>query len=143
MTALHPSDDTGILEAMTYRLLLLAPALLLAGCLSAIAANESVSRVRLNQVAGLGQVRLVPLQVLEDSRCPQGVQCVWAGQVRVRVSVSTPLGEHLRTVTAGQPEQIGGGTLLLETVTPRAAEGVTIPRSDYSFVFRYTVPSRV
>ncbi|MEM7084734.1 MAG: hypothetical protein AAF489_01050 [Bacteroidota bacterium] len=29
-------------------------------------------------------------EVLEDSRCPLNVQCVWAGQARVRVMVSGP-----------------------------------------------------
>ncbi|MBL4662765.1 MAG: hypothetical protein JKY22_04230 [Flavobacteriaceae bacterium] len=28
-------------------------------------------------------------EVLEDSRCPENVQCVWAGQARVKVTVST------------------------------------------------------
>ena len=30
-------------------------------------------------------------EVLEDSRCPPGMVCVWAGRVRVRVSLSCPV----------------------------------------------------
>ena len=121
-------------------LVLLAP-LLLGGCLAPIAPNDRTSRVRLGQVAGLGQVRVVPQQILEDSRCPSGAQCPWAGQLRVRALVDTPLGDHLRTLTLGEPERIGGGTLLLESVTPRATPGASIPARDYSFTFRYIVPS--
>jgi hypothetical protein len=29
-------------------------------------------------------------EVLEDSRCPANVQCVWAGQARVKVNISGP-----------------------------------------------------
>lgn len=120
--------------------LMLAP-LLLGGCLSAMAANENTSRVRLNQVASLGLVRVTPLQVIEDSRCPKDVQCVWAGQLRLRASVATPSGEHSRTLILGQPQAIGGGALLLRNVTPRPAAGAAIDPRDYSFVLHYTVPS--
>ena len=30
-----------------------------------------------------GQIKLI--EVLEDSRCPKGVECVWAGQAKVQV----------------------------------------------------------
>ena len=32
-----------------------------------------------------GKVRLRFDQVLEDSRCPEGAQCIWAGQVRAQL----------------------------------------------------------
>ena len=127
---------------MTQRLVLaLVPLLLLGGCLSAMAASKNTSRVRLNQVASLGLVHVTPLQVIEDSRCPRGVQCVWAGQVRLRTSITTPSGEHERALTMGQPQSIGGGTLVLQEVTPQQTAGTPIAPGDYSFVFHYTVPS--
>jgi hypothetical protein len=115
--------------------------LLLGGCLSAMAANENTSRVRLNQVASLGQVRVTPLQVIEDSRCPSDVQCVWAGQLRLRASVATPSGEHLRVLTLGQPQAIGGGALVLQDVTPQPDAEAPTAAGDYSFVLHYTIPS--
>ena len=30
------------------------------------------------------------LEVLEDSRCPEGLICVWAGQARVKLKISGP-----------------------------------------------------
>jgi hypothetical protein len=42
----------------------------------------------LNQRADLGGGLVVtPLEVLEDSRCPQNARCVWAGRLRLRVNV--------------------------------------------------------
>ena len=123
------------------RRLILLTSLFLGGCLTAIASHDNTARARLGQTASLGLVRVTPLQVIEDSRCVQGVQCVWAGQVRVRASVESPGGEHERTLTLDQPQQIGGGTLLLEAVTPRRKAESPIPPRDYTFTLHYTVPS--
>jgi hypothetical protein len=42
----------------------------------------------LNETANLGGgLRVRPLEVLEDSRCPQNARCVWAGRLRLRVNV--------------------------------------------------------
>lgn len=42
----------------------------------------------INQTADLGNgLRVRPLEVLEDSRCPQNARCVWAGRLRLRVNV--------------------------------------------------------
>lgn len=54
----------------------------------------------INGTADLGGgLRVRPLQVLEDSRCPQNARCVWAGRLRVRVNVED-VGE--REVTLGE-----------------------------------------
>jgi hypothetical protein len=51
-------------------------------------AEPGVVAVRLNETADLGEgLRVRPLEVLEDSRCPQNARCVWAGRLRVRVNV--------------------------------------------------------
>lgn len=43
----------------------------------------------LNQTAVIGDVRIRPLEVLVDSRCPVDVTCVHAGFFRVRVEIRT------------------------------------------------------
>lgn len=50
--------------------------------------EPGVVAVGLNESADLGGGLLVrPLEVLEDSRCPQNARCVWAGRLRVRVAI--------------------------------------------------------
>ena len=39
----------------------------------------------LNQKILNGGIYITPLEVLEDSRCPPDVNCVWAGQVTLKV----------------------------------------------------------
>ncbi len=42
----------------------------------------------IGQTADLGNgLRVRPLDVVEDSRCPQNARCVWAGRLRVRVAI--------------------------------------------------------
>lgn len=42
----------------------------------------------INETADLGNgLRVRPLEVLEDSRCPQNARCVWAGRLRLRVNI--------------------------------------------------------
>jgi hypothetical protein len=50
--------------------------------------EPGVVAARIGQTADLGNgLRVRPLEVVEDSRCPQNARCVWAGRLRVRVAV--------------------------------------------------------
>ena len=88
----------------------------------------------LNEVANLDGLTVRPLAVLEDSRCPAQVQCVWAGRVRIRAEVS---GNGNRELTLGEPLAVSSGALTLVDVRPskRAAEAIA-PRA-YQFTFRF------
>ncbi|MGD9968251.1 MAG: hypothetical protein AB7T59_17155 [Hyphomonadaceae bacterium] len=49
---------------------------------------EGVVAAGINETADLGGgLRVRPLEVLEDSRCPRNARCVWAGRLRLRVNV--------------------------------------------------------
>src|SRR5690554_6743820 len=41
------------------------------------------------------------VEVLEDSRCPTDVECIWAGRARVKVSVSSNGKETEKILTFG------------------------------------------
>ncbi len=81
--------------------------------------------------------QVTPLELLEDSRCPANVQCVWAGQVRIRAVVHMGTGDTVRELTGGKPEQIADGTLELVEVRPaKSSEAASAP-DDYRFGFRF------
>lgn len=71
----------------------------------------------LNQTADLGNgLRVRPLEVLEDSRCPQNARCVWAGRLRVRVNVE---GAGEREVSDdGGAVQTPRGSFSLVAISP-------------------------
>ncbi len=98
--------------------------------------EPGIVAVRINETADLGGgLRVRPLEVLEDSRCPQNARCVWAGRLRVRVAIE---GEGEREVSDdGAPTQTAHGAFTLAAVSPGPwtdwPEGA---RPAYRFGFR-------
>ena len=70
-----------------------------------------------------------------DSRCPQGVNCIWAGSVGVSLLLSAPGAEgqrvKLNTGTAPQVVSYKGHSFRIESVNPPRVEGKNIGREDY------------
>lgn len=103
-------------------------------------AEAGTVTARLGQEVLLGTLRIRPLAVLEDSRCPADVTCVWAGRIRVRVAVS---GAGELVMELNRPVAIAGGrSLSLVAVAPpkwhRPPPGVD-PNAPQSFGFRLAV----
>jgi hypothetical protein len=80
-------------------------------------------------------------QVIEDSRCPKGVECVWAGQVAEMLDVSqngqasSPV--KLTLGGAGRPSdaamaQVAGHTVQLMAVEPYPQNGKKPAPADYT-----------
>lgn len=83
---------------------------------------------------GLG-VSITPRAVVDDSRCPTDVQCVWAGKAHVKATVHTIDGTSDVTFELGHSETLGGYTITLTELTPEKPSGEDIPDSSYRFVF--------
>lgn len=67
--------------------------------------DPATTTARLGQEAQVGDVRVRPIAILADTRCPVDLDCVHGGQIRVRVWVSG-LGE--REMELRQPLPIAG-----------------------------------
>jgi len=91
----------------------------------------------IGQVAAVESIRVRPLALLEDSRCPASVRCVWAGRVRIRAEIMSRSGREVREMTSDKPVAVAGGTLMLVDVEPsKVAPVATDPRA-YRFTFRF------
>lgn len=94
--------------------------------------------VRLGQVASVNGPRVRPEQVIEDSRCPIDVQCVWAGRLIVRATVLGGGWSKQLDLTLGMPVNVADGSLTLIKVTPDRKSGsrggVPLP---YRFTFAF------
>jgi hypothetical protein len=111
----------------------LLAALALAGCAHAVPVPEDgLSRTGLGRTVAVGGPRVTPLRVLEDSRCPPDVRCVWAGRMRLQVRVDLGSGSQTRELTLGEPIPVADGTLELVEVWPDKGSG-----GDYRFGFRF------
>ena len=91
----------------------------------------------LNEVATLDGLTVRPLAVIEDSRCPASVQCVWAGRLRISADIS---GAGTRELTLGEPVSVSGGTLTMVDVRPGKRTPETIPSRAYQFTFTFQRP---
>jgi hypothetical protein len=100
------------------------------------AANATSSRVTtyLGGDAVAMNVSVSPQKVVSDSRCPQGVTCVWAGTVQVRTVLSTQVSHGEHVLTLGEPQLFGEHTVTLIDVSPVKNEAA-IPDSSYRFTF--------
>jgi hypothetical protein len=123
------------------RTLVLIAVVLLPACVTVYppdspAAEEAppeATGVRLGETARLGPTNITPLVVLEDSRCPALVRCVWAGRVRLRARI----GRDAADLTLGQPHTVRGGAVTLVEVQPQRRSNNPVQPGDYRFSFRF------
>lgn len=101
----------------------------------------SVVTAKINQEVNALGVKILPLQVLEDSRCPSDVQCIQAGTVRVRTLISSGLGEsRMDFRLLGDPITTEAESIKLIEVNPGTISTKEIKTSDY--VFKYEIRKR-
>lgn len=99
-------------------------------------------KVKINQqkiVTGRLAIRVVSV---EDSRCPIGTRCVWAGNAKVTITVTNARGaaQTFDLNTNLQPKSIrfAGYEIRLTDVNPRPANNVRINRNGYTATFSVT-----
>ena len=119
-----------------------AALLALAGCATAslpALPEDGLTRAAMGQTVAVGGPKVTPLTVLEDSRCPAGVQCVWAGRVRISARVDLGRGSETRELTQGMPVPVADGTLELVQVQPAkpGSSAGPLASADYRFALRF------
>jgi len=63
--------------------------LLVLGCTSKTEQNPSfIVTTKVNQASRLENNLAIDVRSVNDSRCPQGCECIWAGEVRVYLNLS-------------------------------------------------------
>lgn len=119
-----------------------AALLTLVGCTTAslpAPPEDGLTRAAIGQTVAVGGPKVTPLAILEDSRCPAGVQCVWAGRVRISARIDLGSGSETREFTQGIPVPVADGMLELVEVQPAKAAPRARPltSTDYRFAFRF------
>ena len=97
------------------RALPLLAALPLAACITIPAAFVGPT-AQLNEFAAVGNLRVKPLQIVEDSRCPANVVCVWAGRLILRAEIRGTGWRENRDLTLGEPLSTHGTSLVLTAI---------------------------
>jgi hypothetical protein len=110
----------------------------LSGCAlipAAGGAAPSSFTARIGQTVRSGGVAVTPLSVIEDSRCPLGVQCIQAGTVRLSTRISRGGQESEVVVGLRKPAAIGSMWLHLDEAFPYPRQPGPIAPGNYSFSF--------
>ena len=103
-----------------------------------VAALPDAANVAIGQRAYADGPLIQPVAVIEDSRCPVGVACVWAGRVRVKMLWLRPNGEAQPfEAVLGEPTPLADGAITLESVHPDKRADQAIKPGDYRFAFRF------
>ncbi|RMG80851.1 MAG: hypothetical protein D6714_13925 [Bacteroidetes bacterium] len=96
--------------------------------------------LKINEKASLrdGDLEVEFVRILEDSRCPEGVNCVQAGQVRVQITTTTAGNTQTAEMTlrgkedAGTSTRAGDYAIELAGVSPYPQGSTRIDPKDYS-----------
>ena len=97
--------------------------------------TRATIQTRIDQGASALGIKVVPLAVLEDSRCPTDVACVWEGRVRLRTLLSSPSGEAPQIFELNQPITTETMEVTLVGVEPLPVSTQEINLNDYRFIF--------
>lgn len=111
-------------------------ALLLSACAN-VPPAEAGFAAGLGQVASVDGLRVRPLQIVEDSRCPINAVCVWAGRLIVRAEVRGGSWREIRDLELGKPQNIADGQLTLVAAEPGKMAGAETDLRAYRFTFAF------
>lgn len=76
--------------------------------------------------------RLTFDRVVGDSRCPTGVQCAWAGEVEVALTLQAPAGsQSFELSDRADSSVVLGHRVTLIAIEPHPRASVQIPAADY------------
>jgi len=110
-------------------------AVLAAGAMPALAKRSDSVEVQINkEVTAAGGLKIAFIELVEDSRCPTDVNCIWAGNAKIKVRV-TKNGRskvlELDTLTRGMIPSYGNYQLKLKELTPKPRSNIRINRNGY------------
>ncbi len=94
---------------------------------------------RIGKWSRIGEIRLRPERVVEDSRCPMNARCVWAGRVVVQFTLREGNRTRVTDLILGYSTPVAGGNLHLSSVTPEKMAGTQPTRSA---PYRFTLELR-
>lgn len=88
-------------------------------------------------------VTITPLEVMQDSRCPRGAECVWAGTVELKARLDSARESKEEVLKLGTPVAFDGKQVELTGVAPVKELDKTISPDEYRFTFSVTASAAV
>ncbi len=99
------------------------------------------TKVKISETILNNGVYITP-QEIQDSRCSQDVQCIWAGELKVNITLrledDPPYDTQDISLKIGEPAIFKGKKVTLVSITPMPIPGEQ-DLSKFSFVFEFNV----
>lgn len=101
----------------------------------AIWATDNSAQIKIGETKALQGIEIKPTRIIEDSRCPLDVQCIWAGQLVVEVLLKS--GTRFQTIQmkTGVGRVYSGKTIVLSSALPLKKAGEEIKKEEYVLTF--------
>jgi hypothetical protein len=78
------------------------------------------------------------LEVTEDSRCPTGVNCIWAGNAKVKVQISNAYRSEIFEINTDLDSKravFDGWSIRIDNLTPYPHSDKTLDPKSYKVTF--------
>lgn len=105
------------------------------------ASDETLGGSGIGEPTALDGASIVIERVLEDSRCPRGVECIRAGTVRVFATLTDDGRTATGTLELGTPRTLGDFHITLTSVSPDPVPGFPITSYRFALVGERVKPS--
>ena len=112
------------------------------GAFMTVQAQDKQEEVKIQigeqKTATQDKINIKFLSLVEDSRCPEGVNCVWAGNAKIEVEINC--GDHkekfeMNTNLGPKGASFDGYAINLVSLSPYPKEGVTVDAKSYLATF--------
>lgn len=95
------------------------------------------------QTGKVGDLGITVNTLVGDSRCPVDVQCIWAGEFKVNVTLVTASKSETRDISSGEaPYSFDGHTISIANVIPAPKSTAKIATNEYRITFHVAVDSK-
>jgi hypothetical protein len=129
---------------MSYIFILSAALLLFGGMVLTPTSDENELIVGIGKSEFIANTRVEVrfVDVVEDSRCPEGVECIWAGNARIRIEISrdseSKVQYELETNGPNTAAVFDGLRISLKTLAPYPKADKAICTADYKATLTIT-----
>lgn len=109
-----------------------------------MASTDTKFKLQINgqKIVTKDKLKMKFISVLEDSRCPEGTNCVWAGNAKIQLKIKIKNGDwetfELNTNLEKREFKFSGYAIKLLELTPTPNTNVKINRNGYVGTFSIT-----
>ena len=117
-------------------------AVVLGAAVPAFAKRHHDTKVKINkEVVAKAGMKVAFIELVEDARCPTDVECIWAGNAKIKIRVTKDRRSkvlELNTTESGPAPTFDGFSFKLKALTPELRSNVRINRNAYEATLEIT-----